>query len=311
MANIVSIDEIRSSLGIGASDVAAIMHESPWESAYELWQRKTGRIPKPPQTDAMLRGLELEPKAFAAYVAYTGNVGMKCQVPAVHPELEYLRCIADGYDEANQWAVQIKCPTSRELIEQAAAGVVPDHYRYQILTEIEILGTLGSDFWVWDEENERGYLVVVSPAKEAWRRIVRPHIEMFWQSMCDDSYFSDDPVTVDERLWHFLITTRQECAFDMKDAECQKEEASAQLKRLMGRAKVVSAGGWKGVWTRNKPSYAVTVKCESKEALEKIQAALEPLLEADGVSEVTVKDSPERYSFTVKAEKNQVEGGNR
>ena len=46
--------------GIGASDVAAILGLSPWETAYSLWLKKTHQVEPEPENEAMLMGHLLE-----------------------------------------------------------------------------------------------------------------------------------------------------------------------------------------------------------------------------------------------------------
>lgn len=57
--------EIDRSQFLGGSDAAAVMGLSPWATPVELWQQKTGRVPKPEPDRAQLkrfaRGHKLEP----------------------------------------------------------------------------------------------------------------------------------------------------------------------------------------------------------------------------------------------------------
>src|SRR5690348_4034345 len=46
--------------GIGASEVAAILGESKYDSPYSLWARKTGRTEPGPRTAIQRRGLVFE-----------------------------------------------------------------------------------------------------------------------------------------------------------------------------------------------------------------------------------------------------------
>lgn len=50
-----------------ASESAAVLGVSPWQTPYQLWLQKTGRSEGTKSTHAMLRGIELEPAARAAY----------------------------------------------------------------------------------------------------------------------------------------------------------------------------------------------------------------------------------------------------
>ena len=51
---------------IGASEVAALMGESPWAGPWEVWARIRGMLPPLEQTEAMAWGHRLEPVVLAA-----------------------------------------------------------------------------------------------------------------------------------------------------------------------------------------------------------------------------------------------------
>ena len=51
----------RNELGIGASELATICGVNPYESAVELWQKRTGLKPPAPENENMRRGHDLEP----------------------------------------------------------------------------------------------------------------------------------------------------------------------------------------------------------------------------------------------------------
>ncbi len=64
--------EFRKS-GIGASEVATILGENRWGSAYELWALKTGAIEGESQNENMYWGHKLEPLVADEYAIRTGN----------------------------------------------------------------------------------------------------------------------------------------------------------------------------------------------------------------------------------------------
>lgn len=60
-------------VGVGASEVATILGVNPWDSAFALWARKTGRAPDVEESGKMRRGKLAEPAIIADYVAETGR----------------------------------------------------------------------------------------------------------------------------------------------------------------------------------------------------------------------------------------------
>ena len=58
--------------GIGASEVAAVVGLSPWETPFSLWLRKTGQVPPLEENDAMRMGHKLEAIVADEWAERTG-----------------------------------------------------------------------------------------------------------------------------------------------------------------------------------------------------------------------------------------------
>lgn len=58
--------------GIGASEVAAVVGLSPWETPFSLWLRKTGQVPPLEENQAMHLGHLLEPVIVSLWEEATG-----------------------------------------------------------------------------------------------------------------------------------------------------------------------------------------------------------------------------------------------
>ena len=63
--------------GIGASEVAAVVGLSPWETPFSLWLRKTGQIPPLEGNEAMKLGHLLEPVVVSLWEEATGWKAVK------------------------------------------------------------------------------------------------------------------------------------------------------------------------------------------------------------------------------------------
>jgi hypothetical protein len=100
------------------------------------------------QTDAMRRGCDLEPEAFAVYEARTGNLAERVGF-VKHPELA-AGCSPDGY--VNNWEglIEIKCPLSVTHLEYIQSGVLPAEYRGQCLHALWLTGAQWLDFCSFD-----------------------------------------------------------------------------------------------------------------------------------------------------------------
>lgn len=121
-------DQIRSSRGIGASEIAAACGISRYRTPLGLWLEKTGRAPTFAGNVHTRLGQLCEPRARQLYADATGR---DVEIPThsvFHPEIPWARCTPDG-----RWVddpgvkVQIKC----------VGYFVGRRWRYQIPLEIE------------------------------------------------------------------------------------------------------------------------------------------------------------------------------
>jgi len=91
---------------IGASEVAGILGVSPWASPYDIWARKTGRIPadtvSPEAEERMEWGHLLEPVILARVASQLGlDIERAPQdVHVVHPRCPVLSATPDAYYRA-------------------------------------------------------------------------------------------------------------------------------------------------------------------------------------------------------------------
>ena len=149
-----------------ASETAAVMSVSPWQTPFQLWEARTGR--KPTEVNAaMARGSALEPQARLAYEALTGHV----MQPLVLVEGSYSASL-DGLTFDGQLIVEIKCPfRGREssLWQAVAQGDVPEHYGWQIEHQLTVSGAALAHLYVFDGND--GILLEITPQQERWREI--------------------------------------------------------------------------------------------------------------------------------------------
>lgn len=100
--------------GLGGSEVASLMHENPYETLVETWEKKV--FPKGERSEElaehMRRGNELEPKARLCYEAISGRrVEQLC---LLHPEHTWMRTSLDGITLDRHAVLEIKCPKNLE-----------------------------------------------------------------------------------------------------------------------------------------------------------------------------------------------------
>jgi|JI61114C2RNA_FD_contig_71_569087_length_652_multi_1_in_0_out_0_1 putative phage-type endonuclease len=100
---------------IGASDSPIIMGDSPWTTRDELWSQKIFDVRKD-MTDAMQRGIDLEPKAREFFIKETGiEVFPLVAEDDTHP---FLSASFDGISLDGKTILEIKCPSTQEGVNR-------------------------------------------------------------------------------------------------------------------------------------------------------------------------------------------------
>lgn len=151
-----------------ASETAAVMGVSPWQTPLQLWEQRTGRT-QPVINAAMARGTQLEPLAREAYEKLTGVV----MQPVVLVDGDYSASL-DGMTFDGGLALEIKCPVKGKtstLWRDVADGRVPDHYRWQMEHQLMVSGAAAAHLFVFDGDTGDGKLLEVVPQPGEWERI--------------------------------------------------------------------------------------------------------------------------------------------
>ena len=167
--------------GIGSSDAAAVMGESPWLSRFELWRDKKGL--RPPQGSNYIteRGHRLEPIARSRFELLTGKAFPPVEL--VHPEYEYLRASLDGLCEVGQKAIlEIKVP-GKEVYQMAKDGQVHPKYVWQLEHQLFVSGAEVAFFYVYyvnKREQFVGEATVEYESKPEKREKLLKELKEFW-----------------------------------------------------------------------------------------------------------------------------------
>lgn len=183
--------------GIGASEAAAVLGLSPWESPYSMWQRKAGRIGPMPESEEMTWGHYLEEPIARRFAD-------------LHPELIVVRTgtwrsselawqlvnpdrLAHGDD--GPVPVEVKfAPYGREFGDCGTEDI-PLHYRAQILQQCDVLDApygwlvalVGADY--------REYRIDADPLDIA---VLRERCGRFWASLPTADNPTGRPPSIDE-----------------------------------------------------------------------------------------------------------------
>jgi len=160
-----------------ASETAAIMGVSPYQSAEKIRKLKRG-IDNTYVTSAMQYGTDEEPKAREAYEAAIGEPF----VPACF-EFDDFGASVDGIDMSGDTLLEIKCPVKGRESDRwrtVEDDGIEQHDYIQVQHQMMVTGARETHFLVWDGEE---YVVTVVKANpDFWKKIEQAWKE-FWPTV--------------------------------------------------------------------------------------------------------------------------------
>lgn len=137
-------------LGIGASDVAAIVGLSPWASAYSVWADKTQNLEDEEPAEWMRWGNLLEDAVLKEFEFQHGLVVADRQLLVHHPDLPWAMATVDGLayegpadpDRDDYYRKQYTLGVVEAKTDSSFGGwvEVPDHYRIQVQWQLFVTG---------------------------------------------------------------------------------------------------------------------------------------------------------------------------
>lgn len=158
---------------IGASDAAACMGISPWQTPYELWLDKMGQSQTKYVSPAMLRGSALEEEARSLYESITGNVVFP--EVRVHPDFEWAIASLDGICLHGKILVEIKCP-NKATHDKAGDGIIEPHYMAQIQHQLWVTDLDMAHYFSYD--GTMHHLVTVKRDEEFIKHMIFEEVKM-------------------------------------------------------------------------------------------------------------------------------------
>lgn len=123
--------------GIGASEAAASIGISPWESKVGLWAQKLRLVPPQEPTLPMLVGTELEPLIARLYTEATGVKVRRASMLRRHPEHAFMLASLDR--RAGRKPVELKWSTRGEGYGEPGTDEVPDEVLAQVLHQLAVV----------------------------------------------------------------------------------------------------------------------------------------------------------------------------
>ena len=136
--------------GIGASEAAAAVGLSPWQSQLELWMLKTGRMADQPEDSDQARapmywGNVLEPVVAKHYQQLTGRKVRRVNAILQHPEEPWMLANLD-YRVVGSDDVQIlECKTVGQYGLKHWQNGVPEYIQCQVQHQLAVTGQQAAD----------------------------------------------------------------------------------------------------------------------------------------------------------------------
>lgn len=209
-----------------ASETAAVMGVSPWQTPYELWLVKTGRsVTK--ETEAMRHGTATELAARAAFELESGLI----MQPLVMVDGDYSASL-DGITLAGDTIVEIKCPyrgQTSELWQTVHTSSVPAHYMLQVQHQLMVSQAKHAYLWVYDGNEGIGLIIEPDDAafaqiKTAWDAF-QPYLDHDTPPPMTDQ----DTLIRSDIVWQQAAAEYLNCKSGCDDAQAKADEAKAKL----------------------------------------------------------------------------------
>lgn len=128
--------------GIGASEIAGIMGQSPWSSPWSIWAHKVGLLKDTNDggTDSMQFGTDLEPVIAAWFTRETGLYVAGEQTWGVEPDLKWARATLDGFVSESGNGTEPVGVFEAKYDGDSPWETVPAHYVMQVQWQMFVTG---------------------------------------------------------------------------------------------------------------------------------------------------------------------------
>lgn len=147
--------------GIGSSDVATIMGCNKWNTPYQLWLDKTGRVQKGEENFLMRMGHKLEPVIAGLWSEETGKriiPGTEEEYVYVHPEFDFLRVSPDREFGLDKPDGILECKSTQM---EVSADDLPPYWFCQVQYQMGISQIEYSNIAWLRQGREFGYAEVI------------------------------------------------------------------------------------------------------------------------------------------------------
>lgn len=221
---------------ITASDAATIMGVSPWKNKSQLYYEKVSIGNNAFKSDAMQRGIDLEPIARDLFILKTWK--------EVHPAVlirDWAMASLDGISACGKYVVEIKCPGPKDHAV-AVAGKVPDHYYPQLQHQMYVADVQSMYYFSFDGVD--GVIVEVQRDQEYIKKMIDEELK-FYQCVVNRTPpepGEGDYIERNDNVWYEHALRWKSLTAAIKELEEEQEELKKQLVFLSGESNTKGAG---------------------------------------------------------------------
>lgn len=221
-------------LGIGGSEIGIIMGLSPYKTAFQLWEEKSGKrkaenISGLPHVQRGIKGeIECRQLLHAKYG--------KLYEPRTWNKGEIFRCTDDGYNSDKNQILEIKC-MGKAAHEAASSGEIPETYRLQCQWNLMVSGCETCLFISYRPEDQSMHEVVIAPDHEEHKKLTSFAAD-WWQKYMVDGLEHPRSASDYKTIKGSGNSTFEKAAFayiKLKDRHDQDAKDLARLKEIMAK----------------------------------------------------------------------------
>lgn len=275
-------------IGLGGSDIAAIMGLSPYKTALELWAEKVNHPSATTQDALHLRfGQFVEPFVVDEFEKLTGLHTQEHQQALFHPEHDFMYGHIDRFIVKQPWEVAViegkvvtnsllECKTSSAYSKDnwgpTGSDQIPNAYLLQCIWYMAITGCTNahiavlignSDFRVYQiERDERLETLVIEKAKRFWLDHVLAGVppapsslgdmRLLYPNEAQDQTLQASPELIDS------LQQLRSLQSESKALEGKSEKLKLQIMQAMGEAQSLCIGSQVlATWKSPKPSQRI------------------------------------------------------
>lgn len=165
--------------GIGSSDIAAIMGKSPFKTAKDVYNEKTGANYTVRENFYMRRGKMFEEKARECFNA---SIFKKFTPVCIeHQQIPYFHASLDGYCFEHDESVEIKVPGEKNWV-LSNEGEIPEYYNIQMQWQMMITGHKFMYYVVYSPDHN-DLIYIKCEANEHYQEKLKQEGELFWDNL--------------------------------------------------------------------------------------------------------------------------------